>query len=259
MSYRRWRLVAATAGFLIVTGFAGAAFAQQTVSCPPVPPHHDIIGNIADVCSTGCRESDLAHHYAIIKDNSQVKRAAYLLVARDCNATGIEAAGVLSVAPLLDTWAYAWDEAEKWLEPSAETGLATTPAWIGLDVNADNLDASGNELSRSMDRLHIHIACVRPDVIDELRAMHADTATLHFVETNGVEFTIVRRTSLRGAASPFALLPADQSAWRNRTIAVFGRRDTAAYYVAIGTGPVDHEIAGEELLDQMCATPAYGG
>jgi CDP-diacylglycerol pyrophosphatase len=256
MSPRAWRVLAATA--VLTVGFASAAFAQQPASCPPVLPHHDIIGNIADACSAGCRETDLAHHYAIIKDNSAAKRAAYLLVARDCNATGIEAAGVLAVSPLVDAWAYAWDEAEKWLEPDAETGLTTTPAWIGLDVNADNVDASGAELSRSMDRLHIHIACVRPDVIDALRALRTDAATVHFAEAPGVEFAVMRRTSLRGAASPFALLPADLSAWHYRTIAVFGRRDTAAYYVAIGTGPADHEIAGEGLLDQMCATPAYG-
>jgi CDP-diacylglycerol pyrophosphatase len=258
MSYRAWRWLTAAAGFLLAAGFASAALAQQT-SCPAVPPHHDIIGNIADACSTGCRETDLAHRYAILKDNGAVKPAAYLLVARDCNVTGIEAAELLSVTPLVDAWAYAWDEAEKWLEPSAETGITTPPVWIGLDLNAGNVDASGAELSRSMDRLHIHIACVRPDVIDALRALRTDGATLHFAEDNGVAFTVVRSTSLRGSASPFARLPADHSAWRNRTIAVFGRRDTAAYYVAIGTGPADHPISSEDLLDHMCATPTYDG
>ena len=165
----------------------------------------------------------------------------------------------MAVSPLVDAWAYAWDEAEKWLEPSAETGVTATPAWIGLDVNAGNVDASGAELSRSMDRLHIHIACVRPDVIEALRAMHTGTATLHFTEDNGVAFTIMRATSLRDKASPFMLLPADPSTWRNRTIAVFGRRDAAEFYVAIGTGPADGQIAGEDLLDQTCATPSYGG
>jgi CDP-diacylglycerol pyrophosphatase len=42
-----------------------------------------------------------------------------------------------------------------------------------------------------MDRLHVHLTCVRPDVIDALRAMRGQTTTLHFAEANGIEFTFV--------------------------------------------------------------------
>jgi CDP-diacylglycerol pyrophosphatase len=250
------RRISVALGCLLVACVAGAAAAQDQTACPTITPPHDIIGKIADACSFGCLETDLAHRYAILKDNSAVKRAAYLVVARDCRATGIEAAAVLVTTPLVDVWAYAWFEAEKWLEPSPETGITTAPAWVGLEVNAGNVDAAGRDLSRSMDRLHIHMACVRPDVIDALRAMRGETATMHFPEASGIDFTVVKTASLFGPSSPFALLPADRSAWRNRTIAVFGQRNTSTYYVAIGTGSPDHEISAEDLLDQMCALPA---
>jgi CDP-diacylglycerol pyrophosphatase len=244
--------------FLMLAALTGAVSAQ-TPSCPapPLPPH-DIIGKIADACTDSCREADFAHHFAIIKDNGRDKPAAFLFVARDCNARGIEDAATLSVTPLLNAWAYAWDEAEKWLEPSAETQMSSEAAWIGIEVNAGNVDSAGHDISRSMDRLHIHMACVLPDVIDALRTMKGETATMHFTAEPGIDFTITRETSLRGPDSPFLLLPTDTSAWRDRTIAVFGRRDTAAYYVAVGTGPANQPISGEDLLDQRCATPAYG-
>ncbi len=244
--------------FLMLAALTGAVSAQ-TPACPapPLPPH-DIIGNIADACADSCREADYAHHFAIIKDNGKDKPSAYLFVARDCNARGIEDAATLSVAPLVDAWAYAWDEAEKWLEPNAETQMASEAAWIGIEVNAGNVDAAGHDISRSMDRLHIHLACVRPDVIDAMRTMKGETAAMRFAAEPGIAFTITREHALRGPNSPFTLLPADTSAWRDRTIAVFGRRESGTYYVAVGTGPANGPISGEDLLDQKCATPDYG-
>jgi CDP-diacylglycerol pyrophosphatase len=230
--------------------------ASGAPSCPKPP----IIGAIADNCDRTCIKADDVKRYAIEADIGAGKESAYLLVSRDCLTTGIESKTALQAEPESGYWQDAWDAGKALLEP--------LPTWIGLAVNAGNQDSSGKFLSRSQARFHIHISCVRREVIMELQRRwpalqgaaqvsytFAPLPTLLEPSPSPVTYSVYAVNSVRNL-DPLVFL-AGQADWTNDTVAVVGRSDETRGFVLIGHGDSTHAAAAEDVLQQTCATPRF--
>jgi CDP-diacylglycerol pyrophosphatase len=100
-----------------------------------------------------CRLVDLHGHYAVLKDLQG--SAQYLVIPTD-TITGIESPAILAGdAP--NYWEDAW-EARRFMEEGA--GRSVPRNIVGLAINSQK--------ARSQNQLHIHIDCVRADVIQSL-------------------------------------------------------------------------------------------
>ncbi len=102
-----------------------------------------------------CAKVDLARGYAVLKD---IRGATQLLLIPTTRVSGIEDPQLLApTSP--NYWQAAW-EARQLFERRA--GRPVPRDEIGLAINS--------AYGRSQDQLHIHIDCVRPDVLRALRA-----------------------------------------------------------------------------------------
>lgn len=153
---RRWFALA-----LLAAAFAGAALAQR-------PDAGALWSIVHDRCEPHARQNSdpapcvyvsLTEGYAVLKDNSPAKPLHYLLIPTD-RLTGIEDPAV--VAPEQpNRWAEAWD-ARRFV--AALAGRALSRDEVVLAVNSP--------FARSQNQLHIHVACLKP----EMRAALAEQA-----------------------------------------------------------------------------------
>ncbi len=105
------------------------------------------------------RAQGLDHGYLVLKD---MKGTSHFLVIPTVQVTGIEDAKLLrDNSP--NYWKFAWDQRE---QVSLALGKKIPDAELGLAANPP--------FARSQDQLHIHIDCVKPDVLTELNRQRTE-------------------------------------------------------------------------------------
>src|SRR5262249_39982668 len=147
----------------------------------------------------GCRLYDAADHYVIIKDNASDKPKAYLILPT-MKVTGIEDPQILE-KPVVDFWQYAWARSATYPgRPPADTALA---------INSKN--------GRTQGQLHIHIACVQPDVKAALLGSDVPSYPHQplVLQLKGHAYRVVKVGGLSGALSPFLLIQDNPAAKAN--------------------------------------------
>jgi CDP-diacylglycerol pyrophosphatase len=248
-----------------------AAGLALTLALAPAPgvfasPASDILKNIVEkACvptmqATGnplpCRKVDLARRFAVLKDIRG--RTQYLVLPTDPVA-GIESPSLLTAgAP--NYWQYAW-EARAFVEEAA--GETIPREAIGLAINS--------EKGRSQDQLHIHVDCVRRDVIQALkRNQNAIGVAWRLLPARlrGHYYLAIRvEGSDLSTIDPFKLLatkvPQARAAMGDQTLVVIGavfKSGKPGFYVLndhVNALPGD-AASGEELLDHDCAVMGGG-
>jgi CDP-diacylglycerol pyrophosphatase len=192
-----------------------------------------------------CTSVDLAGHYAILKDI--FGRTQHLLIPTE-RVTGIESPSILD-ADAPDYWADGWSS-RKVVEATLKAPLAANQ--FGLEINS--------EFRRSQQQLHIHMDCMRTDVIDALAAYRHDQPGQWRWETlGGVRYRIMRVTSLTQDNDPFRIVARDHrdpQAMATQTILVTGAGPSVDQdgWLVLNSGlDVDNGTGtAEGLLDHAC-------
>src|SRR5665213_859916 len=247
----KWRTL------LRVIAFACTAMA----SLPAAAGNPDVLMNIVEkACvptmqATGhalpCRKVDLDRRFAVLKDITG--RTQYLVLSTDPIA-GIESPSLLAPsAP--NYWQDAW-EARAFVEEAA--GRTIPREAIGLAINS----AKG----RSQNQLHIHVDCVRRDVIWTLKRYESSIGPEWRplpVRLRGHHYLAIRvQGADLGATDPFQLLagkvPRARAAMGDQTLVVIGavfRNGEPGFYVLNDhvNATLGDKASGEELLDHGCA------
>lgn len=250
----------------LVTAFAmtpcgGQPLAQTPQPAPPtasagdsaascvVAPRPNSLWSLAQCCAKdlksnpGCRYYSKANEFIILKDSSRKKPAAYLIIPT-AKVTGIEDRQIFT-PPFADFWAYGWLQAQTLLKrPAADMALAINSA-----------------PGRTQNQLHIHIACVKPDVAAALARNSAkigsDPATaLQFGLGPGNHiYRVIKVSSLTGRDSPYNLvseMPGARDDLFDQSIAVVGSTTPGSFYVIDTYAHGANPGSAEELLDQYC-------
>ncbi len=195
-----------------------------------------------------CTEVNLAGRYAVVKDVE--RRTQYLLVPT-VRVSGIESPELLAAgAP--NYWQAAWTS-RRWLEQ--QTGRPIPREDIGLAINSVD--------GRTQNQLHIHIDCVRPEVLSALRGQAAGIGTRWSRMRISLEGRRYRVRWIRGAdlsgADPFKLLaradPVARAEMGRQTLAVIAgvRPDgSPGFFLLSDRSDDDQGVAAEQLLDHRC-------
>lgn len=198
-----------------------------------------------------CEMVDLAGGYAVLKD---IVGKTQFLVVPTARVSGIESPHVLAPdAP--NYWEAAW-QARRYLDEHAPRDLPRDA--IGLAINSVD--------GRTQNQLHIHVDCMRLDVIAALRA-HADAIRPQWakfpVPLVGHDYVAMRLTqaSLTGV-NPFVLLadgvPEARADMGLFTLVVVGdsyQGKDGFVLLAGRANPASRNWgSGEELQDHACAT-----
>jgi CDP-diacylglycerol pyrophosphatase len=196
-----------------------------------------------------CTAVNLPEHYAILKDingNTQ-----YLLIPTD-RISGIESPRILD-ADAPDYWADAWS-ARQYV--GSRLGLTFPPNQLGLEINS--------KYRRTQQQLHIHMDCMRENVIQALaryRTIAPDQ--WHSTTLDGDAYRVMRVTSLTGASDPFRVVARDREAagaMPQQTILVTGAgpSDSDGWLIVnSGLELDDGSGSAEGLLDHMCKIGAH--
>jgi CDP-diacylglycerol pyrophosphatase len=231
---------------VLVPSLPMAARAQPAACVIAGPP--DSLWSLAQCCASdlhgnpSCRSYDRNGDFIILKDNSPSKPAAYLIIPAT-RITGIEDPRIF-VPPVADLWAHGWQAAELFVQrPAVDTGLA---------INS--------EFGRTQNQLHIHISCLRHDVVQGL-AENADRIGDDPAKPVAIAlgpqhhvYRVIRVTSLT-TRSPFAVaaaMPRARDDMAAQSIAVAGSKTPDAYFVLDTAHGRDNPGTAEELLDQSC-------
>lgn len=197
-----------------------------------------------------CEEIDVedgAHPqagYAILADR---KGGAHFLLIPTSTITGIESPALLA-PDALNYFDDAWQARER---------LARV---VGHEVPRDKIGLAVNPLhARSQDQLHIHIECLRPDVLAALSRAKL-TESWSPIDLGGTSYTArtIAGENLK-RANPFRLLAADMpqpgKTVGDYTLVVAGTGSTSepGFIVLAST-----TAAGELLLDSTCAAASDG-
>jgi CDP-diacylglycerol pyrophosphatase len=205
-----------------------------------------------------CRYVNLAHGdtagYAVLKDRRG--HTQFLLIPTR-RSPGIEDPALLAPgAP--NYWQAAW-AARTYVYDSAGGPLPRNA--VGMAINS--------RWARSQNQLHIHVDCLRPDVVDQLTAHLAaigDTWSAFPFPLSGHTYTARRVHSVDLTdANPFVLLstsiPAGQPGMADRTLVVVGATfptDSGFILLSDVSDPAHADAAhGEDLQDHTCAIAAY--
>jgi CDP-diacylglycerol pyrophosphatase len=198
-----------------------------------------------------CRLVDLNQHYAALKD--LVGAGQFLVIPTD-RITGIESP-VLEAPQTPNYWEAAW-EARQFMAESL--GKPVPRGDVGLAINS--------EKGRTQNQLHIHVDCLRPEVIGALRT-NEDVITASWtafpVALAGHAYTAMRieAADLAGV-NPFRLLADGDSTARadmgDETIVAVATtfRDGRDGFVLLANRAdpaAGNPGSGEELLDHNCA------
>jgi CDP-diacylglycerol pyrophosphatase len=192
-------------------------------------------------------EKNQGSGYAILPDR---KGAAHYLLIPTQTMRGVDAEELLD-PDLPNYFAQAWkarDVITKFV------GHPVPRTAIGLAVN--------NAHSRTQDQFHIHIDCLRQDVVDSLHAAAEQvTGTWAPISVLGSTYQAMRIESVSlDGASPFELVAQLGPDVRHRigeyTVVVAGMqyKSGAGFMLLTGTG-----ATGELLLDSTCAAAGGGG
>jgi CDP-diacylglycerol pyrophosphatase len=121
--------------------------------------------------------------------------------------------------------------------------------------------AINSEQGRSQNQLHIHISCVRPDVVEALERARrlgrnpSQPMQLRLrPENHSYRAVVVRQ--LLGNDSPFSIvakMPGAAKTMGRQSIAVIGSRVPQNYYVLDTVAGPGNPGSAEELLDQTCS------
>jgi CDP-diacylglycerol pyrophosphatase len=192
-----------------------------------------------------CARVDLPAHYAILKD---INGASQYLLIPTVRVSGIESPDILADdAP--PYWSDAWN-ARTYVEKAVTQPL--NDEQLGLEINS--------AYRRSQSQLHIHIDCMRRDVIDTL-ARHRGNAPgkWHWDTIDGNRYRIMRVTALTQHYDPFRVVARDRQAadaMASQTILVTGAGPSAANngWLIVNSGLDLDEGSGsaEPLLDHDC-------
>jgi len=192
-----------------------------------------------------CSRVDLDGHYAILKDISGSSQ--YLLIPT-VRVSGIESPDVLDDnAP--PYWADAWNW-RIYVETAVKKPLRDDQ--LGVEINS--------AYRRSQSQLHIHIDCMRPDVINAL-ARHRDNTPgkWHWDTIDGNRYRVMRVTALTQHDDPFRIVARDRAAsdtMASQTILVTGAGPSADrdgwLIVNSGLDVDDGSGSAEPLLDHNC-------
>ena len=198
-----------------------------------------------------CSYVDTAKGFALIHPGE----VHYLLVPT-IRIIGIESADLLSPAAR-NYWALAW-QSRSYLNDAA--GVPVPRTVIGLAVNSADV--------RTQDQLHIHIGCLRRDVIRALQRFEKDNKS---GSTRAVVLARHRYTVMRvegetlDNADPFKLLAESSPAARNNmaseTLGVAGATfadGKEGFYLFSRRSRGDDGAAAEDLLDYHCRAAKSG-
>jgi CDP-diacylglycerol pyrophosphatase len=192
-----------------------------------------------------CARVDLPAHYAILKDINGASQ--YLLIPTD-RIGGIESPEILA-DDARPYWSDAW-AARTYVEQALRKPLNDEE--MGIEINS--------AYRRSQSQLHIHIDCMRADVIDTL-ARHRGNAPgkWHWDTIDGKRYRIMRVTSLTDRDEPFRVVARDRTApdaMASQTILVTGAGLSADrdgwLIVNSGLDLEDGSGSAEPLLDHAC-------
>ena len=192
-----------------------------------------------------CTSVNLSEHYAILKDI--FGSTQHLLIPTE-RVAGIESPSILETdAP--DYWADGWSS-RKVVEASLKQPLAANQ--FGLEINS--------KFRRSQQQLHIHMDCMRPEVIDALAAYRHDRPDQWRWETlGGARYRIMRVTSLTQLDDPFRIVARDHpdpQAMATQTILVTGAGPSTDQdgWLVLNSGLDVENGTGtaEDLLDHSC-------
>jgi CDP-diacylglycerol pyrophosphatase len=235
--------------------------ATSAVSCPvpsPPPPNPNALWNLVGCCIQGkdknnrwkdihCEDYNKTYQYILAKDASSSKKNAYLIIPT-IQMPGIESSLTLS-SPTLDIWQDGWSQSQGLLKPPKG-------AKIGLAINS--------ALGRDQNQLHIHIACVRSDVLKTLagtKNFSIDPAkpTKLILPPNNNPYEAIQLSSLAGNSSPFKvvrLLPhVSSSNIREQSIAIVEGPQSQTWILLNTHANGQNKGEAEELLNQQACSP----
>jgi len=242
----------ATLGILCAAWTAAPAEAQTPQPVPKcVTFPNNVLLSLAVCCahslqsSGSCRAYDAKDEYVILKDHDDKKPAAYLIIP----TVAIPDIGSSKIfdAPFVDFWEYGWQQAGKWVGvPQGTKGVP--PDRLALAINSQG--------SISQHQLHIHLACIRPDVAKVLAAYDQDIGfdpakplSLRLPPHQN-EYAVVKDKCLTGTDSPFKIVSRIDDAGNNmanQSVAVSAAKTAGVFYVMDTSGAA---ASAEELLDQ---------
>ena len=201
-----------------------------------------------------CEEVNLAGGYAVLKDI--VGKTQFLLIPTK-RIAGIESPAILAPnAP--DYWEAAW-QARRFVDERAQRQLPRHV--IGLAINS----ISG----RTQNQLHIHVDCMRPDVISALREHAAAIGpkwTKFPVPLSGHEYMAMRLDQANLAnTNPFVLLadgvPGARADMGHETLVVVGDtykgKDGFVLLAGHANPATGNWGAGEQLQDHSCVAASF--
>jgi CDP-diacylglycerol pyrophosphatase len=201
-----------------------------------------------------CEEVNLGGGYAVLKDRNG--KTQFLLIPTK-RITGIESPAILAPdAP--NYWEAAW-QARRFVDERAQRQLPRNV--IGLAINS----ISG----RTQNQLHIHVDCMRLDVISALRE-HAAAIGPKWakfpVPLAGHEYMAMRLNQADLAnTNPFVLLadgvPGARADMGHATLVVVGdtyqRKDGFVLLAGHAIPATGNWGAGEQLQDHSCAAASF--
>jgi CDP-diacylglycerol pyrophosphatase len=234
---------------LLVAGISSARAANPN-ALREIVHNHCVPGQQSGKGPAPCQLVDLAGGYAVLKD---IRGSTQYLLLATADVTGIEDPQILEAnAP--DYWAAAW-AARKFVDQLAHQILPRED--IGLAINSRQ--------GRTQNQLHIHVDCIRLDVVQKLQAHAAEIgqswAKLTFLMT-GHRYR-ARRVSgadLTGIY-PFRLLadevPEAAKDMGDQTLVVTGATfsdGSEGFYLLNdqADSTTGDTASGEELLDHDC-------
>jgi len=188
--------------------------------------------------SVPCEKVNLKRGYALVKDLQS--KTQFLLVPLE-RIVGIESPEILEPNSI-NYWRPAW-KARKYISDRAGKELPDDD--IGLAVNSS--------YSRTQNQLHIHIDCLKPEVIKALKGNDEEETgkwfTIHFPQPlHGYQALYV--DSLK--TDPFKLVAEDTQHMARKTIAV-AHVDDRFIILARSANLKNGDVgSSEELLDHEC-------
>ncbi|CAG4888373.1 CDP-diacylglycerol diphosphatase [Paraburkholderia saeva] len=192
-----------------------------------------------------CTRVDLKAHYAILKDINGASQ--YLLIPTE-RVMGIESPQILADdAP--PYWSEAWG-ARTYVQKAVRQDLGDEQ--LGLEINSP--------YRRSQSQLHIHIDCMRNDVIEKLARHRGNTpGKWHWDTIDGNRYRVMRVTSIEGADDPFRVVARELpkgTTMASQTILVTGAGASAAsdgwLIVNSSLDLDDGSGSAEPLMDHAC-------
>jgi CDP-diacylglycerol pyrophosphatase len=187
-----------------------------------------------DHTASPCEQVNLEQGYVVLKD---MRGKTQFLVMPTAHASGIESPEILKEgAP--NYWQAAWNTRSY---VSKRAGQQLPDKDIGLAVNSP--------FGRTQNQLHIHIDCLKPQVITALKAARRDGkwANINFPHPLHSYQALYVETL---TPDPFKRLAAHTKDMSHETLVVAGLNH--GFMLLADTATLTDRASGEELLDHEC-------